>query len=142
MRARTSDGHLVQQQRETRQPSGGSRYELNSGKVRADRQNGVVLKQDSAVEKPRESRPMSQFVEIVEEERAAEHVGDLKPETEDDRDPDALVPRSGRTGEAPGARALINVSPARKSGTTGDWGPVRPKASPSPTINRPAPGLR
>jgi hypothetical protein len=35
----------------------------------------------------------------------------------------------------------INVSPARKSGTTGDWGPVRPKASPSPTVNRPAPTI-
>jgi hypothetical protein len=53
------DGHLVQQQRKTRQPSGGSRYELNSGKVRADRQNGVVLKQDCAAEKPRESGPMA-----------------------------------------------------------------------------------
>ena len=98
------DDHLVEQQRETRQPSGGDRHEFNSGKVRADRQNGVGLKQCSAVEKPREGRPMGHFVEVVEDERAAEHIGGLEPETEDDRDPDALVPRSGGTGEAPGAR--------------------------------------
>src|SRR6516225_9965036 len=37
--------------------------------------------------------------------------------------------------------AKMNVSPAKKSGTTGDWWLVRPRASPTPTINRPAPTM-
>src|SRR5258707_13951801 len=78
------DDHLVEQQRETRQPLGGDRHEFNSGIERADRQNGVGLKQYSAVEKPREGRPMGQFVEVVEDERTAEHIGGQEPETEDD----------------------------------------------------------
>ena len=98
------DGHLVEQQRETRQPSGVDRREFNSGIERADRQNGVGLKQCPAVEKPHEGRPMGQFVEVVEDERTAEHVGGQEPETEDDLDPDALVLCSGGTGETPGAR--------------------------------------
>ncbi len=78
------DDHLVDQQRETRQPPGGDRHEFNSGIERADRQNGVALKQCSAVEKPRKGRPMGQFVEVVEDERTAEHVAGQEPETEDD----------------------------------------------------------
>jgi len=41
--------HLVEQQRETRQPPGGGRRQLNSGIERADRQNGVILKQGPTV---------------------------------------------------------------------------------------------
>src|SRR5215813_14108479 len=78
------DDHLVEYQRDSRQPPGGHRHEFNSGIERADRQNGVGRKQCSAVEKPREGRPMGQFVEVVEDERTAEHIGAQEPETEDD----------------------------------------------------------
>lgn len=96
--------HLVEQQREAGQPPSGDRREFDPGEVRADRQDGVVLKQDPAVEKPGEGRPVGQFIEIVEDQRTAEQVGGLERETEDDRDPQALAASSGGAGEAPGAR--------------------------------------
>ena len=69
---------------ETRQRPGGDRHEFNSGIEHADRQNRVGLKQCSAAEKPREGRPMGQFVGAVEDERTAGHIGGEKPETESD----------------------------------------------------------
>ena len=74
MQGQDEDDHLVEQQRETRQPPRGDGHQLKSGIVRADRQDGVGLKQLSAVQKPREGRSIVQFVEVVEDERAAEHM--------------------------------------------------------------------
>src|SRR5215469_415972 len=86
------DDQLVEHYRETCHPLGGDGHEFNSGIERADRQNGVGLKQRSAVKKPSEGRPMGQFVEVVEDEWTPERVGGQQSDTEDDRDPYALVP--------------------------------------------------
>ena len=48
---------------------------------------------------------MGQFVEVVEDQGAAQHIGGEEPESENDRDPYTLVSRRGGTGETPGARS-------------------------------------
>ena len=78
--------------------------ELEPGKVRAHGQGRVVREQGMSAQQLCERGPVQQLVEAVEDERAAQDVGDEHARTEDHRDADALAARGGGAREAPRGR--------------------------------------
>ena len=97
------DDELRQHQRKSRDPLRRRREELQTRVVRAYRQQGVGRKEAPRVDHPRQGREVEQFVESVEDERAANDVGAEEPDAEDERDLEMFASRGLRAGEPPGA---------------------------------------